>query len=277
MAAPSSLSLTTIRLLLEKTFAPESRKRTNLFLVLSGIFLTNAILAEIIGVKIFSAEALLGVSPAHIPLLGDFVLDFNLTAGAIIWPVVFVTSDIINEYFGKSGVRRISILTALFITYAFLIIYAATLLPAAQFWLEVNNTDSGGNPFNINEAFGKIFRQGLGIIIGSISAFLIGQLLDVYIFHALRKKTGKGKIWLRATGSTLVSQLVDSFWVLTVAFYFFGNWSFKQVIAVAIINYIYKFTVAVLLTPVLYLAHYLIDGYLGHKQAEKLTEEAAQS
>jgi hypothetical protein len=141
----------------------------------------------------------------------------------------------------------------------------------------VNNTDSGGNPFNINEAFGKIFRQGLGIIIGSISAFLVGQLLDVYIFHALRKKTGKGKIWLRATGSTLVSQLVDSFWVLTVAFYFFGNWSFKQVIAVAIINYIYKFTVAILLTPLLYLAHSLIDGYLGHQQAEKLTEEAAQS
>lgn len=253
------------RLLLENITAPESRKRTNLFMVLCGIFLTNAILAEIIGVKIFSAEALLGVSPAQIPLPGDFVLDFNLTAGAIIWPIVFVTSDLINEYFGKAGVRRISVMTALLITYAFLIIYAATLLPAAQFWIEVNNTDSGGHPFNINEAFGKIFRQGLGIIIGSISAFLVGQLLDVYIFHALRKKTGQGKIWLRATGSTLVSQLVDSFWVLTVAFYLFGNWSFKQVLAVAIINYIYKFTVAILLTPLLYLAHALIDGYLAEK------------
>jgi len=277
LTAAPSFSFTTYHLRLEKIIAPESRKRTNLFTVLCGIFLTNAILAEIIGVKIFSAEALLGVSPAHLPLLGDFVLDFNLTAGAIIWPIVFVTSDLINEYFGKAGVRRISVMTALFITYAFVIIYAATLLPAAQFWLEVNNTDSGGNSFNINEAFGKIFRQGLGIIIGSISAFLVGQLLDVYIFQALRKKTGKGKIWLRATGSTLVSQLVDSFWVLTVAFYFFGNWSFKQVIAVGIINYIYKFTVAILLTPVLYLAHSLIDGYLGHKQAEQLTEKAAQS
>jgi len=245
-------------------------------MVLCGIFLTNAILAEIIGVKIFSAEALLGVSPAHISLPGNFVLDFNLTAGAIIWPIVFVTSDIINEYFGKSGVRKISIMTAIFIAYGFLVIYAATMLPAAQFWLDVNKVDSGGNPFNINTAFASIFRQGLGIIIGSISAFLIGQLLDVYVFHALRKKTGEGKIWLRATGSTLVSQLVDSFWVLTVAFYIFGNWPFEQVIAVGIINYIYKFTVAILLTPLLYVAHYLIDGYLGKEQAHHLTEEAAE-
>ncbi|MES2730507.1 MAG: queuosine precursor transporter [Bacteroidota bacterium] len=259
---------------MEQPLPSDSRKKNNLFIVLCGIFLTNAILAEIIGVKIFSAETLLGVPKAQIPLLGDFVLDFNLTAGVIIWPVVFITSDIINEYFGKAGVRRISYLTVMFIAYAFVVIYAVTLLPPAQFWLDVNNTASG-QPFNINAAFIKVFSQGLNIIIASISAFLIGQLLDVYVFHALRKLTGGSKIWLRATGSTLISQLVDSFWVLTVAFYVFGDWSLKQVIAVGIINYIYKFTVAIVLTPLLYVAHNLIDGYLGKEQAEKLTEEAA--
>ncbi len=259
---------------MKQTIPFDLRKRNNLFIVLSGILLTNAILAEIIGVKIFSVESLLSMPPAQIPVLDGFVLDFNLAAGAIIWPVVFVTSDIINEYFGKSGVRKISILTAIFIVYAFVIIYAVTLLPPAQFWLEVNNTGNSG--FNINEAFGRIFRQGMGIIIGSISAFLIGQLLDVYVFHTLRKITGSRKIWLRATGSTLVSQLVDSFVVLTVAFYIFGNWSLQQVFAVGIINYIYKFTVAILLTPLLYVAHYLIDNYLGKEQAEQLAEEAAQ-
>ena len=118
---------------------PIDYKKNRLFIILSGIFLTNAIVAEIIGVKIFSGEATLGLNPAHINILG-FTLDFNLTAGAIIWPFVFITTDIINEYFGKEGVRRISVLTACLISYAFLIIAVTTLLPAAKFWLDINNT-----------------------------------------------------------------------------------------------------------------------------------------
>lgn len=254
-----------------------TNKRTNLYIFLSAIFLTNALVAEIIGVKIFSTEALLGVKPAQIRLLGDFVLDFNLTAGAVIWPFVFITSDIINEYFGKAGVRRISFLTAGFIAYSFFIIYAVTTLPPAQFWLEVNATDQAGQPINISNAFSMIFRQGLGIILGSLTAFLIGQLLDASIFQSLRKITGSRHIWLRATGSTLISQLIDSFVVLYIAFAVFGNWSLQQVMAVGIINYIYKFTTAILLTPVLYLAHYLIDSYLGKEHSKDLANEAAMS
>ncbi|HTJ52328.1 MAG TPA: queuosine precursor transporter [Cyclobacteriaceae bacterium] len=253
---------------------PIDYKKNRLFIILSGIFLTNAIVAEIIGVKIFSGEATLGLNPAHINILG-FTLDFNLTAGAIIWPFVFITTDIINEYFGKEGVRRISVLTACLISYAFLIIAVTTLLPAAKFWLDINSTDDHGNPFNINFAFKTIFRQGLGIIIGSLTAFLIGQFLDVYVFHQLRKITGHKLIWLRSTGSTLVSQLIDSFVVLFIAFYFFGNWSLNQVLSVGIINYIYKFAVAILLTPLIYLAHYIIDNYLGKKNADQIIEEAA--
>lgn len=252
-------------------------KRTNLFIVLSGIFLTNAIIAEVVGVKIFSFETLIGVAPAQIQLLGEFVLDFNLTAGVMIWPVVFITTDIINEYFGKAGVRRISFLTAAFIAYVFVVIWIVTDLPPAAFWLEVNGTDPEGNYFNINTAFSTIFRQGLGIIIGSLTAFLLGQLVDVFTFQWLRKITGSSKIWLRATGSTLVSQFIDSFVVLGVAFYVFGNWSFNQVIAVGIINYIYKFFVAVLLTPLIYLAHYLIDNYLGKELSEQMVEAASKS
>lgn len=254
-----------------------TNKRTNLYIFLSALFLTNAVVAEIIGVKIFSVEAMLGAKPAQIHLFGDFVLDFNLTAGAVIWPVVFITSDIINEYFGKAGVRRISFLTAGFIAYSFLVIYLVTTLPPAKFWLEVNAKDSAGNAVNINNAFGMIFRQGLGIIIGSLTAFLIGQILDVSVFHSLKKITGNRAIWLRATGSTLVSQLVDSFVVLGIAFYVFGNWSLTQVLAVGIINYIYKATSAVVLTPLLYVAHYFIDRYLGKEHAEALANEASMS
>ncbi|WP_194973227.1 queuosine precursor transporter [Aquiflexum lacus] len=261
---------------LEVTSKTFQSKKTNLFIILSGIFLTNAILAEIIGVKIFSGEKTLGWEPAGWTIFGEYILDFNLTAGAVIWPIVFITTDIINEYFGKKGVRKISFITAFFIAYVFLIIVLVTGLPPAAFWLDVNTPDPDGNPFNIDYAFNVIFRQGLGIILGSLVAFLLGQLIDVYVFQKLRKITGPKMIWLRATGSTLVSQFIDSFVVLGIAFYIFGNWSWAQVASVGIINYIYKFSVAILLTPLLYVGHGLIDKYLGKEIAEKMTEEASE-
>ncbi|GAB3818791.1 hypothetical protein GCM10028895_16430 [Pontibacter rugosus] len=192
----------------------------------------------------------------------------------MIWPVVFITTDIINEYFGKAGVKKVSILTVGIILYAFLVISLVTGLPPAAFWLEVNSTDANGNAFDINYAYNSVYRQGLGIILGSVAAFLLSQFLDATVFHWLRRFTGSSKIWLRATGSTLVSQLIDSFVVLFIAFYLFGNWSMEQILSVSLINYIYKFAVAILLTPVLYFAHYLIDSYLGEKQAEKIVEQA---
>ena len=254
-----------------------AEKRNNLFLFLSGIFLTNAILAELIGVKIFSAEATLGLPYAQLPLLDDFRLDFNLSAGVIIWPVVFVVTDVINEYFGPKGVRKISFLTAGLILYVFGIILLVTELEPAAFWLEVNKEDAEGNPLNIDFAFNAIFRQGMGIIVGSLTAFLIGQLLDAWVFQKLRNASGSRMIWLRATGSTLVSQLVDSFVVLFIAFKLFGNWSWPQLISVALINYLYKFAVAVLLTPLLYLAHHLIDQYLGRSRFEKEEKKSTQN
>jgi uncharacterized integral membrane protein (TIGR00697 family) len=255
-----------------------SRKQ-NLFILLTVIFLTNALLAEMIGVKIFSGEAALGVAPAQIQLFGDFILDFNLTAGVILWPVVFITTDVINEYFGRKGVQKISFLTVGCISFAFLVIWIITTLPPASFWLDVNATDPNGNSFNIDFAFNKIFRQGLGIIIGSLVAFLIGQLLDVMVFQKLKRLTGESKVWLRATGSTLVSQFVDSFVVLFIAFYFLApqgsQWSLEQVTSVGIINYIYKFSVAILLTPVIYIAHYFIDRYLG-EEADTIKKQALE-
>ncbi|MBD2720520.1 queuosine precursor transporter [Hymenobacter armeniacus] len=243
---------------------PFAHKKQQLYLVLSGIFIVNALLAEIIGVKIFSL----------LPLMGR---DDNLTAGVLIWPVVFVTTDIINEYFGKAGVLRVSYLTMALILFAFGVIYLTTKLPPAAFWLDVNKTDNLGRPFNIDFAYQSIFRQGLGIITGSIVAFAVGQVLDATIFAAIRRATGGRFVWLRATGSTLVSQLVDSFVVLYVAFYLFGNWSFDQVISVANTNYWYKFAAAILLTPVLYLAHFLIDRYLGPEETAELQEEAVEN
>lgn len=250
-------------------------KKTSLFIILSGIFITNALIAELIGGKIFSAEKTLGFNPLDIPLFGDFSIQFNLTAGVVLWPVVFITTDIINEYFGKKGVRRITYITVGLIAYAFVIIYLAMKLVPADFWLSVNALNEQGEPFDINYAFEKVLSQGLNIIFASLVAFVIGQLVDVSVFHRLRRITGPKKIWLRATGSTLISQLIDSFVVLIVAFYFLGGWSLTQVMAVGVTNYIYKFLIAILLTPILYIAHYLIDGYLGKELAEAMMEEAS--
>ena len=249
------------------------QKKNRLFIVLSGIFLTNALLAEMIGSKIFSAEATVGLSPANINILG-FVMDFNLTAGVIIWPIVFVTTDLINEYFGKPGVKRISYLTAGLIAYSFVIIFFTMELPPAQWWLDANGTDPEGNAFNINYAFSKIFGQGLRIIVGSLTAFLIGQLVDVYVFQKLRNITRSKMLWLRATGSTLVSQFFDSFVVLFIAFY--GIFPNTQIVAIGITNYIYKFVIAVALTPLIYLGHSIIDKYLGKENADKISEDAAE-
>lgn len=249
------------------------KKKNTLFIVLACIFLTNAIIAELIGVKIFSGENTLGLAPAHLNILG-FTMDFNLTAGAVIWPVVFITSDLINEYFGKPGVKRISYLAAIFIAYSFLVIFFTIKLPPAEWWLEANNKDGAGNYFNMDFAFNKILGQGQRIILASLAAFLIGQLIDVFVFQKLKSVTGPKKLWLRATGSTLVSQFIDSFVVLYLAFV--GIFPNEQIIAIGITNYLYKFSVAILLTPLIYLGHYLIDNYLGKEEAEKLSEEASK-
>lgn len=248
------------------------RKKHRLFIILAGIFLTNALVAEMIGVKIFSGEQALGLSPAHLSILG-FSMDFNLTAGAVIWPVVFITSDLINEYFGRPGVKRISYLTAGLIAYSFIVIFLTMKLPPAAWWLDANRLDNAGNYFNMDFAFNKIFGQGQRIIIGSLMAFLVGQLTDVFIFQRLRRVTGPKKLWMRATGSTLVSQLIDSFLVLFIAFA--GTFSMTQIIAIGITNYLYKFIVAILLTPLVYLGHSVIDKYLGREHALQMSEEAS--
>ncbi|HAN18501.1 MAG: hypothetical protein A2X13_08675 [Bacteroidetes bacterium GWC2_33_15] len=252
-------------------------KNHNLFIILSALFITNALMAEFIGVKILSLEKILNINPLNIPFIGDSLLNLDMSVGVIIWPIVFIISDIINEYYGRKGVRKISVIAALLISYAFIIVVFSTQSPPADFWLANNSVDPDGNPFNINFAYNSIFRQGMGIIVGSITAFLVGQLVDAYTFHYLRILTNHKWLWLRATGSTVVSQLVDSFLILFIAFYLLGNWTFIQVISVGLIQYIYKIAIAIVLTPVIYWMHYIIDKYLGKERAHEMIEVATSA
>ncbi len=249
-------------------------KKHKLFIVLSTLFITNALIAEVIGAKILSVEKLLNIPAMAFPFINGATLNLEMSVGVLIWPIVFILSDIINEYFGRSGVKRISFIGAGMIAYSFFIIYIATEAPPANFWIDNNAIDPEGNSLNINYAYSTIFRQGLGIIIGSITAFLIGQMVDAYTFHYLRVLTQHKCLWLRATGSTVVSQLVDSFLILFIAFYLLGNWSMSQVLAVGLIQYLYKIFLAIVLTPLIYLMHSVIDKYLGKESSHKLIEEA---
>jgi hypothetical protein len=255
-----------------KTGTVTADKALRLFVVLGAFFITNAILAEFTGVKIFSLERTLGFDPLSIRLFADQELSFSLTAGVLLWPVVFVLTDVINEYFGQRGVRFLSFLAVGMIGYGFLAIIIAMALVPAEFWV-VRETPEG--PLDMERAFDAVFGQGRLIIFGSIVAFLIGQLVDVLIFQAIKRRTGERMIWLRATGSTVVSQFIDSFVVLLIAFHLGGpRWPLALVLSIGLMNYAYKFAVAVIATPALYIAHGIIERYLGEELAGRLRREA---
>jgi uncharacterized integral membrane protein (TIGR00697 family) len=250
-----------------------NNKLGKLFYILSGIFLANVILAELTGVKIFSLTHFMGMENLKLPFSDVLFPDLNMSVGILIWPFVFILSDIINEYFGKQGVQRISILAAIMVAYCSVIIIISTKLPPSELWLKYNSTDPSGGTLDINYAYKIIFSSGVSIIAGSITAFLLSQFVDVYTFHWIRRLTGHKKLWLRATGSTVVSQLVDSYVILFVAFFVIQRkWTLMEVIQVGTMQYLYKVSFAILLTPFVYLFHYIIDKFLGDQKAEEIIE-----
>jgi len=224
-----------------------SDKRNTVFTVLAGLFITNAIVAELIGAKLIQ--------------MGPFVMSI----GIIPWPIVFLTTDLINEYYGRVGVRKLSILTASLIAYAFVILYFAIKVPAAI-----------GISIVTDEQFFAVFGQSLWIIIGSIVAFLTSQFIDVFIFWLLRDKTGGKMIWLRSTGSTVFSQLVDTFVVLGIAFWLPGKMTTEVFINAALTGYTFKLIIAIVLTPLIYIGHKMVDNYLGEETAHKVIIKTAE-
>lgn len=246
-------------------------KSTKLFLGITAFFVANALIAECIGGKIFSLESLFGISPSNFTLFGQSGLAFNLTCGVLLWPLEFIITDIVNEYYGPKAVRRISYTAIALISYAFIIFYAAMKIPPADFWIS-SKQEIGIN--NMQVAFGGIFGQGMWIILGSLTAFLVSQIVDVTVFHKIKKATGDKWIWLRATGSTLVSQLVDSFVVLFIAFKIGNGWSWQLVLAICLVNYIYKFSMAIILTPLIYILEKQIENYLGKEISHRMKQAA---
>jgi hypothetical protein len=244
-----------------------NEKPIRVFNILMSFFVANALIAECIGGKIFNLEALLGIKLPHFDLFGEKDLTFALTCGVLLWPIEFVMTDIVNEYFGPKAVRRISYTAIALISYAFLMFYFAMSTTPPDWW--VTSKVDNGVP-NMQFAFNAIFGQGMWIILGSLTAFLVSQVVDVLAFHRIKKITGEKWLWMRATGSTLISQLVDSYIVLFVAFYIGQGWSWQKVLAIGTVNYIYKATVALLMTPVIYAIEKRIESFVGSDTAKKM-------
>ena len=249
-------------------------KPTRLFIILGGFFIANTIMAEVIGVKLFSLEKTLHLAPANLTLFGEPGLGFTLTVGVLIWPVVFIMTDLINEYYGVKGVRFLSILTSIIILFAFLVFYGAIHLAPDDYW--IGSQQKNGVP-NMQSAFAQVLGQGMNIIFASLTAFLIGQLADATVFKQIKKITGEKGIWMRATISTLISQLIDTICVSYIYLYFSLGFSFPRVTAIALTGYIYKFTVAIICTPIIYLIHHLIEEYLGKNKAAEMKRSAMQN
>jgi uncharacterized integral membrane protein (TIGR00697 family) len=200
------------------------------------------------------------VGPEWLALFGNRLA---ASVGVLPWPVVFVTTDLVNEYFGRRGVRRLTFLTVIMIAYAFVVLFFAQLTPTA--------------PYGVDAAsFNTVFGTSSWIIVGSVAAFVVSQLVDVAVFHAFRKRTGHGMLWLRSTGSTVISQMIDSVIVLYIGLALPRGWSAATFWTTAASNYSIKLVVAILMTPVIYGVHHLIDRYLGEEESRRLTDAAAQ-
>ncbi len=234
------------------------QRKNRLFIGLGAFFLANTLIAEMIGVKLFSLERSLGFEPIRLMLFGTEV-NFTLSVGVLPWPIVFILTDIINEYFGYRGVRFLSILTSVLIAFAFLIFYGAIQMAPADFWL---TSQQSNGVLDMQVAYRMILGQSMSIIYASIIAFLVGQLLDAHIFTKIKQYTGEKKIYLRATGSTLISQLIDTIIVNYLYLYVSLGFPFVQVTAICLMGYIFKFLVAIISTPALYLGHFIIRNYL---------------
>lgn len=248
-----------------------ARKREVLLVLLCALFIGFFVTAELLGAKLWRFT-LFGLSPATLGLSESS--EFVATTGILAFPLTFVLTDVINEYFGRRVVRLFTLSAVAVNVILQAVVQAAIRVPAISFTPEVSDEQ-------VQEAYALALGQSWAIVAASLVAFLIGQMLDAHVFTFLRRRTGGKMLWLRSQGRTVVSQLVDTFVVIGLAFVVIPGatgagtpWSWGQAFEVSFTNYVYKFVIAVAITPVLYLVHGLVTGWLGRELAQAMAHEA---
>jgi uncharacterized integral membrane protein (TIGR00697 family) len=233
-----------------------------LFFLLGGFFITNALVAELIGGKLFVVDMPVFLQNL-LPLFGIHnIKQFTLSLGLLPWPIVFVATDVVNEFFGRKGVRFYTFVTMGLILYVLVILQFGIWVEPASF-----------SPVD-QDTFVKVFGLSQRIILASVVAFGVSQLVDVLVFSKVRLKTGSKFLWARATGSTIVSQMVDTFLIGFLAFKLPGLLTTEQWLAVSTVSYIYKVGVAILITPLCYAGHRFVRWFVGEEEAARLIQQA---
>ncbi|MSR63893.1 MAG: VUT family protein [Planctomycetes bacterium] len=241
--------------------------------VLCALFVGFFVAAEVLGGKLFRFT-LFGLGPDDIGL-GDGA-EFAATAGILAFPLTFVMTDIVNEYFGRPIVKLFTWIAIAVNLLLQPVIRAAIAVPAISFTPGISDDE-------MQRGFQIALGQTTSIVFASLIAFALAQWLDVQVFTWLRRITGGKWLWLRAQGSTIVSQMIDTIAVIYLAFVVIpmltGNqpWSMADAFQVSVTNYVYKFLIAVGSTPALYLVHAAVDRYLGKATAEALVHHAHPS
>jgi uncharacterized integral membrane protein (TIGR00697 family) len=260
---------------------PSDRRQT-LLLTLLTAFIGFFVASNLIGTKLFTFT-MFGVGPDDLGLGNDAV--FVATAGILAFPLTFILTDIINEYFGLKTVRLFTILAVAISLILQVVVQAAAEVPTIQFGplpAPIDPADLTMRNAHAHAAYQLAFAASLAIVIASMCAFLVGQLLDVMVFSWLRRATAGKALWLRAQGSTIVSQLIDTFVVIFMAFVILPGMlgiggepmSAATAWSISITNYTYKFAIAVALTPLLYVIHIAVDRWLGREEAARMVDQA---
>lgn len=219
------------------------------YVVLAMVFATLLVLTNIIGQKLF------------------ILFDQTLTAGLITYPLTFLITDIVSEIYGKRRADRMVYL-GFFMTLLMLVIVQISIaLPASPFWgstIAVGLDDGDA----MQNAWLASFGVGWWLVTGSMCAYLVAQLLDNSMFHFWRRVTNGKYLWLRNNGSTMVSQLFDTFIVNSFLFYGAFGWEFWQGVKVMFIIYLFKLAIAAMDTPFCYLAIWQVRKFIDNKTQE---------
>ena len=226
-----------------------NENKIKVYAILMSIFVVMLVLTNIIGTKIFL------LFPKVLPN-GLFGVPISLTAGIITYPITFLVTDVTSEIFGKKR-ASLMVLTGFFCSILTLIIINIVLkLYPSDVWL------SGSSYENLSEmemAFNTVFTLPGILIFASMSAYLIAQLIDIRIFHFIKKITNSKFLWLRNNLSTMVSQLIDTIIVNSIFLGYGMGLDSNIIIQIIIANYLVKLFFAAVDTPLVYFFVHIIN------------------
>ena len=168
---------------------------------------------------------------------------FTVSMGAIMYSGIYFATDLLSEKYGRREANRAVILGALAnIAVMLTLVLSTFFLPSDV----AESADEVDNAISTLAVYSPIF------VIGSITAYLISQLFDVWIFHKIKSITGTRMLWLRNNLSTLLSQALDTV-IYTFVWVLAGQLDFSTAAAIALSKYIFKFAIAILDTIFIYM------------------------